>query len=85
MYKQETRQLLIKTKKMDDNIELVIVDTGHGMDSNTKSRIFDTFFTTKAGPEEKLMDNNMPRGTGLGLAMVKNIFKKCVVDHNYPL
>jgi len=81
MYKQEKRQLRIKTKKIDDTIELKISDTGQGMDSNTKNRIFETFFTTKASPEEKLIDNNMPRGTGLGLSMVKNIFKKCGISY----
>ena len=81
MYKREKRQLTISTRKIDDNIELRIGDTGLGMDSNTKSRIFETFFTTKASPEEKLIDNNMPRGTGLGLSMVKNIFKKCDISY----
>lgn len=81
MYKREKRELLIKTKKIDENIELVISDTGNGMDSNTKNRIFETFFTTKASPDEKLTDSNAPRGTGLGLSMVKNIFKKCGISY----
>ena len=81
MYKQEKRQLYIKTKKLDEDIELVISDSGQGMDSKIKNRIFETFFTTKAGPEEKLEDSNTPRGTGLGLSMVKNIFNKCGIKY----
>jgi len=81
MYKQEKRQLTIKTRKTENNIELTISDTGQGMDSNTKSRIFETFFTTKASPEEKLLDSSTPRGTGLGLSMVKNIFKRCGIGY----
>ena len=81
MYKQEKRQLTIKTRKTENNIELTISDTGQGMDPNTKSRIFETFFTTKASPEEKLIDSSTPRGTGLGLSMVKNIFKRCGISY----
>ena len=42
---------------------LIVSDTGEGMDPETKSKIFEAFFTTKA----------VGVGTGLGLAIVKNI------------
>ncbi|MCP4757250.1 MAG: response regulator [Proteobacteria bacterium] len=44
-------------------VELVINDTGHGMDDNTLAKIFDPYFTTKSRGE----------GTGLGLGIVQGI------------
>lgn len=42
-------------------VQVVITDRGSGMDEETKKRVFEPFFSTKA------------RGTGLGLAIVKQI------------
>ncbi len=49
-------------------LELTVTDTGHGMDQETKARMFDPLFTTKKGNE----------GSGLGL----NVVKKIVNEHN---
>jgi PAS domain S-box-containing protein len=47
----------------DGAVEIVVGDTGHGMDTETLSRIFDPFYTTKL------------TGTGLGLSIVYGIVR----------
>lgn len=46
-------------------VQLTISDTGHGIDSAEKTKIFDPYFTTKA----------VGKGTGMGLAVVLGIVK----------
>jgi len=45
------------------HVEMVIRDTGHGMDDEVRSHIFEPFYTTKSGAN----------GTGLGLSTVYRI------------
>jgi signal transduction histidine kinase len=46
-----------------DGVILSVMDTGQGMDKETRKQIFDPFFSTKA----------LGKGTGLGLSMVHGI------------
>ena len=59
-------EIIIKTKKLEANIEISIKDNGAGMSEEIKTKIFDPFFTTK----------DVGKGTGLGLAISHGIIEK---------
>lgn len=59
----------IKTYDDGEHTILEIIDTGHGMDEITKSKLFNPYFSTKG---------NM--GTGLGLNIAKKVFDKHNAD-----
>ncbi len=48
-----------------DTVEIVLADTGHGMDAHTRQRIFEPFFSTK----------DASVGTGLGLSVIRDLVK----------
>jgi signal transduction histidine kinase len=54
-------QLVVRTYGTPDGVALDLIDTGCGMDADTRSRAFDAFYSTKRG------------GTGLGLPTVQKI------------
>ena len=55
----------VKTRRINDNVEISVSDNGNGIPSSIKEKIFQPFFTTK--PTGK--------GTGLGLSLSYDIMK----------
>ncbi len=53
--------ITIKTRPIDDSVEISVIDRGSGIDPKHRESIFNPFFTTK------------PDGVGLGLAIVSKI------------
>jgi signal transduction histidine kinase len=56
-------QLVVRTSVTADGVALDLIDTGCGMDENTRRHIFDAFFSTK------------PAGSGLGLPTARKIIE----------
>lgn len=56
-------QLVVRTSARGDSVALDLIDTGCGMDDNTRQHAFDAFFSTKSG------------GSGLGLPTAKKIIE----------
>ncbi|HTP85627.1 MAG TPA: ATP-binding protein [Bryobacteraceae bacterium] len=53
--------ITVKTRQMDNTVEIAVIDRGSGIDPKHMESIFNPFFTTKTS------------GTGLGLAIVSRI------------
>lgn len=57
--------LIIKTKKIDGNLIIEVIDNGSGMDDTTQEKLFEPFYTTK----------NVNSGTGLGMSVSIDVIK----------
>ena len=57
------RQLVVRTRRLDDAIEVAVSDTGGGIPADRLPKLFDAFFTTKR------------EGIGLGLAIARSIIE----------
>jgi two-component system sensor histidine kinase FlrB len=56
-------EVCIQTAEMTEEVEIIIRDTGIGMDEVTMQKMFEPFFSTK------------DRGTGLGMSITAGIIK----------
>ncbi len=54
-------EVRLEARAVDGRVELSVADSGPGVPSDLRDRVFDPFFTTR------------PRGTGLGLAVARQI------------
>lgn len=61
----EEKWIKISVKEFDDNIEIYIADSGHGIDPKIAEQIMMPFFTTK----------EVGKGTGLGLSISAGILR----------
>ena len=57
--------LSLRLRKRENEVHLIVADTGHGIDAEHATHIFTPFFTTKED-----------RGLGLGLALSKRIVER---------
>jgi len=60
-----TPQVIVTTKKLNDQIEICVKDNGNGIPQRILEKIFQPFFTTKPTGQ----------GTGLGLSLAYDIIK----------
>ena len=58
--------LTIATRRVQDDIEIEVADTGCGIPPELLDKVFEPFFTTKA----------IHQGSGLGLTMVKEVIER---------
>jgi two-component system, NtrC family, sensor kinase len=59
-------EIVVRTSRVEDQVEVQISDTGCGIAPENQQKIFDPFFTTK----------DVGKGTGLGMNIAYNIVKK---------
>lgn len=59
----EGGEIRVSTELVDNDVEIVVADSGHGIPDESLREVYEPFFTTKA------------KGTGLGLAISKQIIE----------
>ena len=62
----EKGQITVRTRMLEDSVEISVGDTGGGIPEAIRNRVFDPFFTTK----------EVGKGTGQGLALAYTVVVK---------
>jgi signal transduction histidine kinase len=65
-FSPERKDIFVKVRKEADNVRVDVKDSGTGIDSSEKDKIFDKFYQGKNATKLSV------KGTGLGLALVKH-------------
>ncbi len=63
-------KMFVQAALKDEYVELVVSDTGVGIETKELNKIFDGFYRTKG-------NNNDSTGAGLGLTLVQQLVKRC--------
>ncbi|MGC3978020.1 MAG: two-component regulator propeller domain-containing protein [Paludibacteraceae bacterium] len=70
-YTEENGTIDIVVKPTNETVNIDILDSGIGISAEALEKIFDRFYQAENG----LGNNNMTHGTGIGLALTKNILE----------
>lgn len=65
-YSSENSKIIIKLKNLDDQVVFQVIDSGKGIDSRYKTKVFDKYFQIPGSNKS---------GTGLGLAISKEFIE----------
>lgn len=65
--KVPNKSLLIKTEVIDNELEIIVQDSGPGIPEELRNRVFEPFFTTKG---------NSGKQAGMGLSMVQDVINE---------
>ncbi|MGL5084837.1 MAG: sensor histidine kinase, partial [Clostridium sp.] len=69
-YNEKNTTLSITSKKVNDNIQIIISDNGKGISKEARGKIFEAFM------REDKARNSETGGTGIGLAITKTVIEK---------
>jgi signal transduction histidine kinase len=65
-------RMFVQAAQKREYIELLVSDTGIGIDTKELNKVFDSFYRTKT-----LNNNESTTGAGLGLTLVKQLVQRC--------
>lgn len=65
-YSSENNKIIVKLKKNENKIIFQVIDTGKGIDSHYKNKVFDKYFQILGSDKS---------GTGLGLTITKEFIE----------